>query len=350
MDRHCGTDDTPVDVNSTGLGYPTIMFKRFVAACEDESGIEWLKRFVAGRGEAERWYLGNGLAEPPTGDQCRAALRRYMPELVPHYDRVCALVGDDDLAHRILSHYRPPPIFHGCSQVVWLGYDGPALVRNYDYPLDVVSGRFEMTAWSGHPVIATVQRPWGGCLDGINREGLVASLTAGGGPAQGLGFSIILLLRYVLETCCSVDEAIAALGRMPVALSQNVTLLDRNGDYATVFLGPDREPAASRLRVCTNHQEAPRLPMSLALERSLERQQFLLATLDDPTTTLERLTESFLEPPLYSRRAGFATVYTAVYRPAEGRVDYIWPGKRWSQCFDCFIPGDYTHDFGELIS
>jgi predicted choloylglycine hydrolase len=326
-----------------------LMFKRFVAACEDEPGAEWLERFVVGRDEAARWYLGNGLAEPPTGSQCRAALRRHMPELVRHYDRACALVGDDDLAHRILSHYRPPPILHGCSQVVWLGDGGPALVRNYDYPLDVVSGRFEQTAWSGHSVIATVQRPWGGCLDGMNREGLAASLTAGGGRGQALGFSIILILRYVLETCRHVEEAIAALGRVPVALSQNVTLLDRNGDHATVFIGPDREPAVSRQRVCTNHQEAPLLPMSPALKSSVEREQFLLATLADSTTKLEGLTESFLKPPLYSRRAGFTTAYTAVYRPAEGRVDYVWPGKRWSQHFDNFTPGEYTHDFGKLI-
>lgn len=297
------------------------MFKRFVAACEDESGAEWLARFVAGRDEAARWYLGNGLAEPPTGAQCRAALRRYMPELVPHYDRVCALVGDDDMAHRILSHYRPPPIFHGCSQVVWLGDGGPALVRNYDYPLEAVSGRFEATAWSGHSMIATAQRPWGGCLDGMNREGLAASLTAGGSHAQGLGFSIILLLRYVLETCRRVEEAITALGRAPVALSQNVTLLDSSGDHATVFMGPDREPVVSRQRACTNHQEALFLPLSPMLKYSVERQKFLLTTLDDSTTTLETLTESFLKPPLYSRRAGFTTAYTAVYRPADGRVD-----------------------------
>jgi predicted choloylglycine hydrolase len=147
-----------------------------------------------------------------------------MPELVPHYDKVCALIGDDDLAHRILSHYRPPPIIHGCSQAIWLGNGGPALVRNYDFPLDIVSDRFELTAWSGHRVIAKAQRPWGGCLDGMNEDGLVASLAAGGNRTQGLGFSVILLLRYVLETCTGVNQAIAALSRIPIALSQNVTL------------------------------------------------------------------------------------------------------------------------------
>ena len=50
-----------------------------------------------------------------------------MPELMPHYDRVCALVGDDNRALQILSHYRPAPDIVGCSQAVWLGDGGPAL-------------------------------------------------------------------------------------------------------------------------------------------------------------------------------------------------------------------------------
>ncbi|MGA7809347.1 C45 family autoproteolytic acyltransferase/hydolase [Bradyrhizobium sp.] len=324
------------------------MFKHFEAAHEDEPGEAWRDRFVAGRDEAARWYLGSGLAPPPRAAECRDALRRHMPELVPHYDKACALVGDDDLGHRILSHYRPPPILHGCSQAIWLGDGGPALVRNYDYPLDVVSARFELTAWSGHRVIAKAQRPWGGCLDGMNEDGLVASLTFGGSQAQGLGFSVILLLRYVLETCTVVDQAIAALCRIPIALSQNVTVLDRTGEFATVFLGPDREPAVSRLRACANHQERPLTRRSAALTDSRERQDCMLAALDEAGMTLDRLTGKFLGPPLYSRHIGFATVYTAVYLPAEGRVDYLWPGQRWSQSFDRFVPAHYTHDYGAL--
>jgi hypothetical protein len=33
---------------------------------------------------------------------------------------------------------------------------------------------------------------------------------------------------------------------------------------------------------------------------------------------VEKLIAKFFEPPLYSRRVGFTTVYTAVYLPAEG--------------------------------
>jgi predicted choloylglycine hydrolase len=326
------------------------MFKRFMAVREDEPGDAWRARFAAGRDEAVRWYLGSGRGPPPSPVECRAALRHHMPELVPHYDKACALVGDDNLAHCILSHYRPAPIVHGCSQAIWLGAGGPALVRNYDFPLDVVSDRFELTAWSGHRVIAKTQRPWGGCLDGMNEDGLVASITDGGSRAQGLGFSVILLLRYVLETCSSVDQAIAALSRIPIALSQNVTLLDRTGQFTTVFLGPDREPAVSRIPACTNHQEVTTKFNSELLTSSLERKRTILAALEDHTMTLERLTAKFFEPPLYSRRKGSTTVYTAVYLPTEGRVDYLWPGVRWSQRFNHFVAAEYTHDYWELLS
>ena len=326
------------------------MRKRFVFAREDRPAADWRARFVADRDEAERWYLGDNRGDPPTAAVCRAALLRYMPELIPHYDRACTLIGDDDFAHQIISHYRPPQTAAACSQAVWLGAAGPALVRNYDFPLDKVSDRFEVTSWSGRQVIAKAQRPWGGCLDGMNEDGLVVSLTFGGSRAIGLGFSVILMMRYVLETCGGVDEAIAALVRIPIAMTHNVTVLDASGNYATVFLGPDRAPAITAERVCTNHQERVVWPGHAAGSRTVERQAFLREYLAEPGVSLDTLVERFLLPPLYSRRAAFPTAYTAVYRPAERRVDYLWPGARWAQSFDDFRTGEYTHDYGELVA
>ncbi|MDX0752754.1 peptidase C45 [Sinorhizobium medicae] len=321
---------------------PRVMYKTFVAAREDRPGEAWLSRFAAGRAEAERWYFGQApMAASPSAKECRAALMQHMPELVLHYESACDLVGDDEIAHRLLSHYRPAPERYGCSQSVWLGKEGPALIRNFDYPPDIVSDRFEMTDWSGVKVIAKMQRPWGGCVDGLNEEGLAASVTLGGGRSQGLGFSIILVMRYLLENFREVGEAVKALCRIPVALAQNVTVLDRAGSYATLFLGPGQRPVITRLKACTNHQRGGRPSSS-----SLARQQFVLQALEDPSMSLEKLTDRFLQPPLYSMRLPQPTLYTAVYRPAEGRVDYIWPGNHWSQGFDGFETGEYTHRYG----
>jgi predicted choloylglycine hydrolase len=324
--------------------------KRFVFACEERPGEAWRARFIAGRDEAERWYLRDSRADLPTAAECRAALLRHMLELIPHYDQARALVGDDELAHRIMSHYRAPQTISGCSQAVWFGREGPALVRNYDFPLDTVSDRFELTAWSGRRVIAKAQRPWGGCLDGMNEDGLVASLTFGGSRALGAGFAVILIVRYVLETCRRVDEAVAALIRIPIAMAHNVTVLDASGGYATLFLRPDRAPAVTAECVCTNHQERVVWPEHAVRSQTVERQAVLRGYLAEPGMSLDALVERFLVPPLYSRRAAFPTAYTAVYRPAERRVDYLWPGERWSQSFDDFRIGEYTHDYGELVA
>ena len=326
------------------------MQKRFVAIREDTPGNAWRERFVAGRAEAEAWYRGTGRGAPPTAAECTAQLQRHMPELLGPYERVCALVGEDDLAPQILSQFRPPPLPHGCTQAVWLGAGGPALVRNYDYPLDVVSDHFESTRWFGREVISKGQRPWGGCLDGMNADGLVASVTFGGSPAQGLGFSIILVVRYILETCSQVSEAVAALCRIPIALSQNVTVLDKTGAYATVFLSPERAPSVSRTPVCANHQDSG---VSIGLSRnvasSMARQQAALRALEGSGATLAKLAETFLTAPIYSRDASSPTVYSAVYRPAALTVDYLWPGNVMTQRIGSFTPGQYVHDYGTAV-
>jgi predicted choloylglycine hydrolase len=323
------------------------MQKRFVAVREDLPGGAWLARFNEGRAEAEAWYRGVGREVPPTPEACAKALREHMPELLASYERACDLVGDDEVAHQILSQYRPPPLPCGCTQAVWLGDDGPALVRNYDYPLAVVSDHFESTSWFGREVISKGQRPWGGCLDGMNADGLVASLTFGGSPVQGAGFSVILILRYVLETCRRTSEAVDALCRIPVALSQNVTVLDRSGAHATVFLGPDRAPEVSRLLACANHQDASAsIDPTGAVTRSVRRQSAALRALAEPATTLATLAGAFLSAPVFSREAASPTVYSAVYRPAELRVDYLWPGKVMTQRIGRFEPGEYVHDYG----
>ena len=37
------------------------------------------------------------------------------------------------------------------------------------------------------------------------------------------------------------------------------------------------------------------------------------------------------------------------YRPIERRVDYLWPGKSLCQHINRFEPGEYVHDYGDLL-
>jgi predicted choloylglycine hydrolase len=180
------------------------------------------------------------------------------------------------------------------------------------------SDHFQSTRWLGREVISKGQRPWGGCLDGMNSDGLVASVTFGGSTAQGEGFSIILIARYVLETCNRVSDAVAALCRIPVALSQNVTVLDRTG-YATVYLTPIAILRVADADVPTiRSRSTPTLSRRLFGARSsVGTQRCALSTAD---LSLADLAQTFLTAPLYSRDAQSPTVYSAIYRPAESKV------------------------------
>ncbi len=97
-----------------------------------------------------------------------------------------------------------------------------------------------------------------------------------------------------------------------------------------------------RTLACANQQEKP------SFAGSAQRLAAAQRALGEPGLTLPRLVDRFLEPPLHSRRVAFPTPFTAVYRPAEGRVDYVWPGKTWSQAIGAFLPGEYVHDYGDL--
>jgi predicted choloylglycine hydrolase len=319
------------------------MRKTFSALSEPVPGAGWQADFLVAWPNIRAWYLSEGLEARPTVEAVRAALGCHMPELLAIWRHLCDLAGDDPLAHSFLGLYGRPRVIGRCSQAVWLGAGGPALLRNYDFEPERMMGRIDATRWFGRPVIAMGEAAWG-CLDGMNSDGLVASLTFGGGRTYVLGFSIALMLRYVLETCRTVAEAVAALGRIPIAQSQNVTLLDASGAHAVVHLGPDRAPAVTSARVCTNHQETVTWPEMAARNRTVERHAALSEALT-ASAHIDSLAAALLAPPLYVRGPGVLTAYTAIYRPIHGTVDYLWPGKRWRQSFDAFVPGRYEHDY-----
>jgi predicted choloylglycine hydrolase len=314
----------------------------FEAVYEPEPGPAWQARFEAMWPAYKAWYLQEGDAARPSYPVARAALLEHMPELVPMWERLVALAGGGDLAARLLSLYRPPGFIVGCSQGAWTR-DEPVLVRNYDYPASRLEGVICETAWGKRRVIGMSDCLWG-LLDGINDAGLAVSLTFGGRKDVGDGFAIPLVVRYVLETCDTVAEAREVLTRVPVHAAQNLTLLDRSGEFLTAYVGPDRPPEFHAIAATTNHQGKVDWPEYARAIRSEEREQCVLDLLADPATDRERFVAAFLEPPLRNTEyaQGFGTLYTAAYHPAEGRVEYRWPGYTMEQSFARFDPGSET--------
>ena len=267
---------------------------------------------------------------------CYTQLEQHMPELLPVYEQLCTLAGGSDLASRYLSLYNPPAYMSGCTQVAW-SEGTPALVRNYDYKPSWFEGVMLHTNWL-QPIIGISDCNWG-LLDGMNASGLAVSLTFGGRKVTGEGFGIPLVIRYVLETCANVEQGVQALLRIPVHMAYNVTLLDRYGNHKTLMLAPDRLPAVSDSRVCTNHQGAIDWPEYALATATLERESTLTEFLKEPDITPVRLLNKFLLPPIYSQRfdQSYGTLYTAVYYPEAGSMALVWPGKHIEQSFLHFI-------------
>jgi predicted choloylglycine hydrolase len=242
----------------------------FEAIEELRPGAAWGERFRAMWPAYKVWYLQEGEDERPDLATCRRALERHMPELAPIHERLVELAGGDELAARLLSLYRPPGFVVGCSQGAWTRAGGPALVRNYDYPVSRLEGIVYLTDWGGRRVIGMSDCLWG-LLDGVNDSGLAISLTFGGRRDVGDGFAIPLVVRYVLETCDTVAEAREALARIPVHAPQNLTLLDRSGEYLTAYVGPGRPPEFHPLAATTNHQGRIEWPEYAQAIRTVER-------------------------------------------------------------------------------
>jgi predicted choloylglycine hydrolase len=319
----------------------------FEAVRELEPGPKWRARFEAMWPAYRAWYLQDGDAARPSYAACRRALSEHMPELVPTYERLVELAGGGDVAARLLSLYRPPGFVVGCSQGAWTR-GAPALVRNYDYPASRLEGLVYLTAYGRRQVIGMSDCLWG-LLDGINDAGLAVSLTFGGRRAVGDGFGIPLVVRYLLQTCDDVAQARAALARIPVHAAQNLTVLDRSGGVLTAYVGPDRPPQFPAVAATTNHQGQVEWPEYARAIRTEERERCVLELLADAELTREGFVEAFLDPPLHNREyaQGFGTLYTAVYYPTEGRVEYRWPGTVWEQSFARFEETQHTETFAE---
>ena len=304
------------------------------AFAEDEPG-EGIRDHLATTWPAfSRWWR-EGANARPTAAQARARLEEHMPELVPAWQRLSAMVEGPGAADAgpALALWNPPPFLTGCSQAAVLD-GGPALIRNYDWDYRLFDAVVASTAYAGRRVLGMLDCLWG-LLDGVNDAGLAVSLTFGGRPQVGEGFGIPLVIRYVLETCATAEQAVAALRRIPVHMSYNVTALDRGGSRATVYLAPDRPAHVTSRAVATNHQGkvewAPYAAAIRTVEREEQLEELLTAGAD-----VQAVLAALLRPPLYATKfgAGFGTLYTAEYRPAEGVASYHWPGQTWTHALD----------------
>ena len=70
--------------------------------------------------------------------------------------------------------------------------------------------------------------------DGINEHGLAAGLTFNNLEVIKPGLNAGILVRYILEKCKTVKEALEHLAAMPIASAHTLIMVDKSGDMVVV--------------------------------------------------------------------------------------------------------------------
>lgn len=314
--------------------------RRFSGLAEERPGAVWQDLLAANWPGWRDWYLARGGSTADTSREAERALRRHMPEMVKMHDRLSAALPDDPVLREFLTFWCPPRYLVSCTQAASSDLGGPFLMRNYDLDPALTEATLLRSNWRGKVVMGMVEG-LAGLSDGINEDGLAVSLSFGGRVVTGRGFGIPLLIRYVLETCTDVQDGLEALRAVPCHMSYNVTLTDRQGQAATVFLSPDRPAMVQFTPWATNHQLGVEWPRHGRISATLERAQALSQMFAHAPPDEARLQAAFLTPPFYSARyrAGYGTVFSVAYRPAQGTARLFWgDGSSHSWQMQAFAP------------
>ena len=170
--------------------------------------------------------------------------------------------------------------------------------------------------------------------DGVNRCGLAAGLTMVYPKEVRPGLNAGLLVRYVLEHCQTVEEALAALAELPVSSAQTIVLADASGDLAAVECNcramhverPQGARAfAARVNLFTSDALRPFDRPDLPNLQAARRWDTLCSVLPTAPCTVEYAQEvlagshGFLCQPA-DPGLPFATVWSSVYDLAAGHV------------------------------
>jgi predicted choloylglycine hydrolase len=296
------------------------------------------------------WYRQKKLGDinPHALKQGHRQLAMIMPEMLPIYESFLEASNDCPIAAQFLTGYQPPAYLVNCSQAVLLDEE-PLLIRNYDLSPDLSENLLTKSNWLGQEIIGSNECLWG-LDDGMNKSGLAASLSFGGRNKVGKGFGIPFILRYMLQTCENIKQATKVLQRVPSHMAYNVTLLDKQGAFATVMVAPEQAAIVTHERCITNHQTRVTWPQQAAFSKTLERKQFLDELLARGKVNEHQLRKAFLATPLRSTNypQKFGTVYTAVYKPLSESMSYHWPAeKAWRHSFADFRASAKTVNLGK---
>lgn len=256
--------------------------------------------------------------------KCEKICRTVYPSILEEMEGFCSSSGIamEEWSTRFFTIYAFPP-FQGCTCLAVGGENG-YLARNSDFLPQAASlcssyvFHFpETKSFFANSTTPTQME------DGVNEDGLAVGLTFLYPTVRKPGLHAGLLVRYLLEHCQDVPEAIKALKHLPISSMQTLTLADKSGRIAVVECNCEEvevvSPNQENFLAATNHLQSNKMCRYQTRMPDLIHSQERLKTVQN--SCLNKKEEIDIEwlKKLFSRQMGFL----CQYQPEEG-MDTLW--------------------------
>lgn len=175
-------------------------------------------------------------------EACMLAYERFYPEILEEIRGMADGLGVEamDIAGFLFSMYC---YSYGqkCSCFACSGGGMTILGKNSDFAVEIekLCDSVYYRLDDGYSFTGNTTA-WTEIEDGVNEHGFAAGLTFVYPVKVAPGLNAGMLLRYLLEKCQTVKEALESLRKLPIASAQTFTLADRSGDIALVECNCDK--------------------------------------------------------------------------------------------------------------
>ncbi|MED1459380.1 C45 family peptidase [Bacillus safensis] len=273
--------------------------------------------------------------------ETKQLIRPFLPQLDEEIAGFCDEMQLDEcyLTFFYSSHLQP-----GCSHCVRQGNmaagQQTVMLRNYDFSPIFDDMRLVTTHVKGSVYHTGSSLLLFSRSDGMNEHGLAVTFSACGPPVgnePGLkppavaGLQVYHVIRSVLESCPTVEEAIHSIEEMPVASNVHIMLADRKGKAAVIEIidGQKRVRRPERGYIAaTNHPVADQTAKGMTKHHSVVRYDMLMEALKEQRSSdsLAKLFQTEYPDGLtvHNYEELFGTMRTVMFRPEEGTIDYCF--------------------------
>lgn len=279
-------------------------------------------------------HLRAGAQRSAFAAECLPLYQKYAPALLEEIQGIADGLGHpfSAVGDFLLSMYCfMPAVF--CSAFAFSGDGAVMLGRNSDFMVSVEpfcdSPQYRLDgayAFLGNTTL------WTQMEDGVNEHGLAAGLTFLYPTRRKPGFNAGMLVRYLLENCRTVGEALEALHRLPIGSAQTITLADREGRVALAECNCEKVtalPPRAGAVYAANHFVSPEMTPYQYQGRDDIFSHRRYGTLENAFRQKPRFSRAFAEELLsgkhgflcqYDRAKGMDTVWSVVYDLSGGAV------------------------------